>query len=147
MNDTRSQIMMMLFAWLPYVLVSWGYAKLSDGKFWSALGVLVAIRIFFSVIEALGSVLAWRLYGRKRQIERNLSMLRASNFPRREHSHEDFLTYLCRIEDDEAYSLQLRTTASQWRQVLAFFEDSGILLGMRMRDAADEALKFYSPKT
>lgn len=65
MNDTRSQIILTLFAWVPYVLVSWGYAKLSDGSFWSALGVLVAVRLFFGAIETLGSVLAWRLYGKK----------------------------------------------------------------------------------
>ncbi|MEW5943720.1 MAG: hypothetical protein AB1710_07705 [Pseudomonadota bacterium] len=146
MTDTRSQIIMASFAWVPYVLVSWGYARLSDGSFWSALGVLLAIRLFFSVIETLGSVFAWRLYGRRKMIERNLAMLRANNFPKRQYAHDDFLNYLSRIEDDETCPQQLKMAAKQWEQALAFFESSGILLGMRMHAAADAALDIYSPK-
>lgn len=146
MNDTRSQIIMALFAWVPYVLLSWGYAKLTDSGFWPALGVLLAIRLFFIVIETLGSVLAWRVYGRKKIIERNLSLLRANNFPKRQYAHDDFLVYLSRIENDDAYSQQLKTAAQQWEQVLAFYETSGIFLGMRMHAAADDALDIYSPK-
>lgn len=137
---------MALFAWVPYVLVSWGYATLSESSFWSVLGALLAIRIFFSVIETLGSVLAWRLYGRKQMIERNLSLLRANNFPKRQHAHDDFLNYLSRIEDDKACAQQTQIAARQWQQTLSFFESSGILVGMRMHAAADEALNIYSPK-
>ena len=140
MNELRSHIIMALFAWVPYVLVSWGYAKFSDGSFWSALGVLLAVRLFFSIIETLGSALAWRLYGRKKMIERNLSLLRANNFPKRQYAHDDFLSYLTRIETDEIYPQQLKIAAKQWEEVLDFFDSSGILLGMRMYAAADEAL-------
>ncbi|HQR19491.1 MAG TPA: hypothetical protein PKV98_01405 [Burkholderiaceae bacterium] len=146
MYDTRSQIIMAVFAWIPYVLVSWGYAKLTGGSFWPALGVLVVVRLFFSAIETLGSVLAWRIYGRKAVVERNLSLLRASNFPKRQNAHDDFLSYLGRIESDETSSQQLKAAAKQWEQVLAFFESSGILLGVRMHAAADAALDVYSPK-
>lgn len=146
MNDTPSKIIMALFAWVPYVLVSWGYANLSDGNFWSVLGVLLAVRFFFGVIETLGSVLAWRLYGRNKMIEKNLTMLRANNFPKRQYAHDDFLNYLSRIEGDETGPQQIKLAARQWEQVLAFFESSGILLGMRMHAATDEALNIYSPK-
>lgn len=146
MNDTRSQIIMALSAWVPYVLVSWGYAVVSDSSFWFALGVILAIRLFFSVIETLGSILTWRLYGRKKAIEKNLSMLRANDFPKRQYAHDDFLNYLSRIEDDATSPEQLKMAARQWEQALAFFESSGILLGMRMHAAADEALNIYSPK-
>lgn len=146
MNDTRSQLIMALFAWVPYVLVSWGYAKLSDSGFWSVLGVLLAARIFFSVIETLGSILAWRLYGRKMMIERNLSILRANNYPKRQYAHDDFLNYLSRIEVNDTFPQEIKIAARQWEQVLALFESFGILPGMRMHAAADEALNIYSPK-
>ncbi len=32
MNDTRSQIIIGLFAFVPYVLVSWGYTELTNGS-------------------------------------------------------------------------------------------------------------------
>jgi hypothetical protein len=146
MNDTRSQIIMGLFAWVPYVLVSWAYAKLSDGSFWAALGVLLGVRLFFGVIETLGSVLAWRVYGRKKAIEANLAVLRASAFPRRTYRHDDFLNYLSRIEDDESCTGDVKAAAKQWHQTLALYESMGILVGMRMHAAADAALDIYSPR-
>ena len=54
--------------------------------------------------------------------------------------------YLGRIENDEGHSEQLKAAAKQWYQVLAFFETSGILVGMRMHAAADDALDIYSPR-
>lgn len=130
---------------MPYVLVSWAYAKLSDGSFWAALGVLLGIRLFFGAIETLANILAWRVYGRKKAIEANLAMLRASGFPRRTHSHDDFLNYLSRIEDDESCSRDVKIAAKQWYHTLALFENMGILVGARMHAAADSALDIYSP--
>ena len=146
MNDTRSEIILALFAWVPYVLVSWGYANFSEGSFWSALGVLLAVRVFFGIIETLGRVIAWRFYGKKKMIERNLNLLHTNNFPKRQYAHDDFLSYLSRIEDDDTCPQEIKIAARQWEQVLALFESFGILPGMRMHAAADEALNIYSPK-
>ena len=146
MNDTRSEIILALFAWVPYVLVSWGYANFSEGSFWSALGVLLAVRVFFGIIETLGRVIAWRFYGKKKMIERNLNLLHTNNFPKRQYAHDDFLSYLSRIENDYTCPQEIKMAAKQWKQTLAFFENSGILLGMHMHTAADEALNIYSPK-
>ena len=142
------QIIMSLFAWVPYVLVSWGYSKLTHDSFWLALGVLLVIRIFFSIIETLGSVLTWRLYGRAKMVEINLSTLRNNNFPKRQYAHDDFGSYLSRIENDyeKNYPEQLKAVARQWDQTLVQSESFGILLGMRMHAAAEEALNIYSPK-
>lgn len=146
MNETRTQFIMALFAWIPYALVAWGYTKLSHGSYFSTLGILVAMRLFFSIIESVGSILSWRLYGKKKAIERNLTLLRSNKFPKRQYAHDNFLQYLVRIEQDESCPLQIKSAAKQWEQALALFEDSGILLGMRMYSAADEALNIYSPK-
>jgi hypothetical protein len=122
--------------------------KLTDGparEFWVALGVLLAIRLFFSIIEALGGILSWRVYGKKVMIERNLKLLRANHFPKREYAHDDFAGYLARIEQGPKYSEQLKAVAQQMYFVLSFFESAGMLSGMRMHAAADEALNIYSP--
>lgn len=137
---------MMFFVWVPYALVSWGYAHFSGGSFWSSLVVLLAVRLSFSVIETLGSIVAWRLYGKRKMIETNLNLLHANNFPVAQYAQSDFLNYLNHIEHEEDYSQQLKMAAIQWKQTLAFYEDVGILLGMRMHTAADEALKIYLPK-
>ncbi len=133
------------FAWIPYVLLSWGYAQVMDGDFWKVLGVLMAARLFFSVIETIGSIFSWRLYGKKKIVQLNLNILRFNNFPKREID-DDFLNYLARIEINDSHSMQLKAVAKNWEQSLAFFEHTGILIGMRMYAAADEALDIYSPK-
>lgn len=137
---------MAVFACVPYVLASWGCAKFSEVGFWPALGGIVAIRLLFGIVETLGSALAWHLYGKNQMIERNLSMLRSNNYPKRRFAHDDFLNYLSRLEEDDACPQQIKIAAKQWEQALAFFEGSGILLGMRMHAAADDALNIYSPK-
>ena len=50
------------------------------------------------------------------------------------------------IENNEEYSLQLKILATNWKNFLLFFENTGILMGVRMNAAADEALDLYSPK-
>ena len=136
----------LVFAWIPYVLLSWGYAQIMDGDFWKVLGVLIAVRLFFSVVETIGSIFSWRLYGKKKIVELNLNFLRSNNFPNRVLEHDDFLSYLIGIENNEEYSLQLKILATNWKNLLLFFENTGILMGVRMNAAADEALDLYSPK-
>lgn len=136
----------LVFAWIPYVLLSWGYAQIMDGDFWKVLGVLIAVRLFFSVVETIGSIFSWRLYGKKKIVELNVNFLRSNNFPNRLLEHDDFLSYLIGIENNEEYSLQLKILATNWKNLLLFFENTGILMGVRMNAAADEALDLYSPK-
>lgn len=149
MNDARSQTIMALFALVPYLLVSWAYMSLTNGNvsdFWKSLAVLLAMRFFFSVIETLGSVLSWRIHGKKIAIKKNLEVMQANNFPKRRYSHDDFLNYLARIEDDPECSTSLKAVAKQMEIVLATCESLGHLIGARMHAAADEALELYSPK-
>lgn len=134
------------FAWIPYVLLSWGYAQVMDDNFWKVLGVLIAARLFFSTIETIGSIFSWRLYGKKKIVQLNLNILEFNNFPKREFEHDDFLNYLARIEINDDFSVQLKVVAKNWEQSLAFFEHTGILIGMRMHAAAADALDIYSPK-
>lgn len=150
MNETKPLLILWAFSFVPYVLVSWAFTKWGDGEttsFWLVLGGLLLIRTFFGIIETLGSILSWRLYGQKLVVERNLAILRANGFPKRTYSHDDFLAYLSRIEDDPKTSPDLRARAKEFHFVLEFHENAGILVGMRMHAAAERALETYSPKS
>src|SRR6266436_4341709 len=103
MTDTKSTIIVMLLAWVPYSAVAWGYKVLTDGTaktFWYALGTLVGVRLFFSIIEGLGGILTWRVYGKRVAVQGPLAILRANNFPKRRYKEEDFQDYLAGIADD-----------------------------------------------
>lgn len=112
MNFMNPTLITLGFAWIPYVILSWGYAQIMDGNFWKVLGVLIAVRLFFSVIETIGSIFSWRLYGKKKIVELNVNFLRNNNFPNRVLEHDDFLSYLIGIENNEEYSLQLKILAT-----------------------------------
>lgn len=149
MNKTKPQLIIVGFSLVPYLLVSWGYAELTDGRtetFWTAFGVLVGFRLFFSVIETLGSVLSWRLYGRKLMVQKMLEALRTNTFPKRFYSHDDILGYLARIEDSEEVSSSVKSAAKQLEFMLVTFENLGILAGARMYSATEAALEVYSPR-
>ena len=149
MNNPRSQTIVAAFAFVPYLVIAWGYMAIADGgakEFWGALAALVVVRLFFSIIETLGSVLSCRLYGRKFMVQKYLKLLRANNFPKRKYAHDDFLGYLARVEDDPTSSPSTRAAAKEIEFYLGTFESLGILLGMRMHSAAELALEQYSPR-
>jgi hypothetical protein len=150
MRDTKSTIIAMLFAWVPYTAVAWGFMALTDGRaktFWYALGALLAVRLFFSIIEGLGGILSWRIYGRRFAVQRALAVLGANNFPKRKYAEEDFQTYLDAIKDDPECQESVRKGANEIQLVLSAFERFGILLGMRMHSASEVAFDVYSPKS
>jgi hypothetical protein len=150
MNDARSYIILAIFTLVPYTLVSSAYMALSDGgakEFWGAFGVLIAIRTFFSLIETLGGVLSWHLYGKKLTVEKFLQFLRTNNFPEREYEHDSFLNYLARIDDGAEYPSSVKAAAKQMHLLLETYESIGILLGARMNAASEVALDIYSPRS
>lgn len=139
-----------IFAAIPYVLVTWGYTKLTDGDanaFWVALGVLLGIRLFFYTIETLGDVLSWRLYRRRIAVDNALTFFRANGYPPREYEHDDLGNYLARIQDDPHYLQPLRNSAVELERTLTFIEGLGILVGARTWAAFEAALDSYAPRS
>ena len=150
MNDTRSQLIMMMFALIPYAGVSWAYVALTNGSakdFWIAFGILLAVRLFFSIIETLGSVLSWNVYGKKTLVERYVAYFRSKNFPPRKYADDDFLNYLARLDGDAQVAASVRASAKELEGGLVACEGIGILVGMRMHAAAEAALDVYSPRS
>jgi len=145
----KSAVIVSAFAAVPYLLVAWGYAALVGGGaivFWIGLAVLLGARLFFALIEMVGSSLAWRLHGRRIMVDNFLSFLRTKNFPRRYYDHDDFTNYLDRVENDDALSLSLRRDAREWYKFLGILEDLGIVIGARMHSATEIAFETYSPR-
>lgn len=141
-------IIVATFSFIPYLLVSWGYMVLVNGgsrQLWGALGVLIAIRLFFSLIETLGSILYWRLYGKTLTVNKFLELLQTNNYPKREYQQDDVLAYLHRIQEGP-YADPIKRSAREMYFLLSTFESMGILLGMRTYDAAEVALGLYSSK-
>lgn len=134
---------------VPYLLVAWGYVALSGGglgTFWTALASLIGARLFFAVIEFLGGVLVWRLWGRKVMVDKIFRWLSAGQFPMRYYEHDDFLNYLERVRQDHASSVELKYAARAIEGFLEVAEGSGVLVGMRAHSASEIALERYSPR-
>lgn len=149
-SQTNPFLVTAAFAFVPYALVAWGYTELADGNcemFWTAFGVLLGARLFFSIIESLGGILWWRLYGKKNTVQKVLEMLRVNRFPLREYKHDDISNYIARIKGNDEILPPVKIAAYQLEFLLATSEDRGILEGARIFSAAEIALDAYSPKS
>jgi hypothetical protein len=142
----KSALVVWLFSLVPYAAVSLGYMTFTDGgrkEFLSAFGVLLVVRLFFSIIEGLGTALMWRLYGKKQTVQKYLAFFRAHKFPMRKDAHEHFWDYLPRIEDNPDVSDAVKSAA---REIDMMLRSGGIITSIRMCDAAEEAFELYSPR-
>lgn len=134
----------------PYVLVAWAYVKFFDphGSFWIAIAVLLGVRLFFSVIEFVGSVVAWRIYGRQHSVHTMLQFLIANKFPMRKYVFDDPSTYLFRLRDKtdvSDVSDDTRGAARQIEAILDFLDEIALVYSWRARAAFERALDIYAP--
>jgi len=107
--------------------------------------VLLGVRRCFSVIETLGNVLDWRLYGRKLAVGNAVAFLKASEYPTRKYSHDNFGNYLARIQDDPEYPATLRRSVREIEHMLPMVEQVGISVGVRAHSTFEAALDVYAP--
>ncbi len=142
----KNQVIAALVSLAVYCAVAWLAAKTLGISFWSALGVLLAARLFFGLVEGLAGIINWRLFGKRQTIAGFLQVLRTNNFPLRYNREDHFLSYLARVEDDEKSSETLRRSAKDFERVLSLAEQQGVLAGMRMHAASEIALEAYSPR-
>lgn len=142
----KTQLIGGMIAFIPYLVIAWGFTKITEVTFWPALGWLLGVRLIFAIVETLGGVLAWRVYGRGKAVDGMLQFLRANKFPKRRWRYDDFMDYLSSIEKDDASPRELRSSAREMQTLLGLYENVGILPGMRMHSASEAALEIYSPK-
>jgi hypothetical protein len=146
MNETASASIVFALCLVPYAAVSWAYAAFVDGgwpDFWKCFGVLTAVRLFFSVIEGMGGILVWRIYGRSVAVAHWLKFFRENNFPPKEYASDDFGNYRARLMALYKRPTDVPYLASEIESLLLSYEQRGILVGMRMNAAIEEAFRRY----
>jgi hypothetical protein len=147
-TNTKAHVISALYAFVPYIPLAWIYSALEGGSaraFWKGLGVLIAAKLLFTIIEAIGSTVAWRLHGRRRLISQFVEFLNANNLPKREFAQDDLGRYLARLSDKK-YDESVRRLAIEINQSRLLMENAGPLVGMRYAAAWEAALDIYSPK-
>jgi hypothetical protein len=148
LRETKERVITAALGSVPYVLLAWAFSEVGGGlarDFWSVLGVLVVARLFFNVVDFVGSVLAWRAYGKRVMVQRFAAILRARGFPPRRFMQDSTDTYLCRVSEDPEYSADAKELAREIERALVMSENTGLLFGMRIRAAWDAALERHSP--
>lgn len=145
-KDHNSHLQLSLTVGL-YLLIINAIIRLSDTEFsWSVVGLLLGLRVFFWIIESVGSALCWRLFDRKIAVENVLNFLREHEFPKKEYSDDNLGDYLSRIQDNQ-YPIILRRTAGAVEGTLAICEQFGVWVGYRIRSIWETALQVYTPRS
>jgi hypothetical protein len=68
MLDTKTWAIRCAFSLLVYAAAAWGWKALTNGDggvFWAALAWLVGIRLWFSLVDAMGGWIAWLIYTKR----------------------------------------------------------------------------------
>jgi hypothetical protein len=148
MNETVLPWIGFGLAMVPYVAVAWGYTYFTNGRqpeFWQALGILLAIRLFFSIIESIGQFLAWRIFVRRHTVAQLVGLLRSSKFPPKRYFDDDFSNYCARLLADQPSKSEpdYIRHAQEIQTLLLTQEQRGIVAGMRMHAAMETAFEQY----
>lgn len=147
-KNNQEALILWGFSMLPYLAIAWFAANFIEEKpeeIWKMLGLLLGARFFFSLIEWLGSVLSWRMYGKKATAQKYQAFLSSKKFPARE-GNEDLDSYLYRILFVDESPAPLRENAWILSTELQAANANGLMAGLRLNSAANAALDAYSPK-
>ena len=147
MNTGRDNLLLVLFSLVPYIFVAWAYSELvNSDSMWIPFFVLIGARLFFGLIEFLGTIISWNLFSKNRMAEHFLGILRANKFPVRRMAHFDIGDYLVGTSDDDQNPVNIRMVAHSLYEALLAAEVRGIIEGRRIESAMSAALDAYSPR-
>jgi hypothetical protein len=146
-RDFKTQFIGNLIASAPYLLVIWGVVALVPSvSFWEALVLVIGSRFMIGLVETLGLILSWQVYGREKAVMDFVALLHHNRFPARYNKGDDFLNYLGSIDNDDTLDPDVRQSAREMGSLLGMYESMGILQGARMHNASERALEAYSPR-
>ena len=146
-RDFKTQFVGNLIASAPYLLVVWGVAAMFPSvSFFKALVLVVGVRFMIGLVETLGLVFSWQVYGREKAVMDFVAVLHHNKFPGRYDKNGDFLHYLASIDNDETLDPDVRQSAREMGSLLRMYENIGLLQGARMRNVSELALEAYSPR-
>jgi len=146
MNESKASLIGFGFAMVPHLAVAWGYVYFIDGgqpTFWLALGILIAVRLFFSIMEAVGSDLAWRFFARQKMVAYLLGIFRANAFPAKKYADDDFGNYCARLLHAQPKKPDCIRHLEYIQTFLLIHEKRGIFDGLRMHTVVDTAFAQY----
>lgn len=148
MTESQTKFAVLALSVIPYAAVAWGYEWFVGGgrrDFWMAMGVLIAVSAFISVIEGIGGIIVWRVIGKKRMVDDFVRVFRANEFPAPEVETDDLSNYLARLIGDTKLKPDCIRVAYEFEALGLAAENRGILAGMRFHAAAEQAFKQYTP--
>ena len=138
MNMRHTVLIGSVLSLLPYPLLAWAYAALTnDGgwiAFWAALRALIAARVLFAVLEWIGGLFAWHLYGKKLMIARLVAAFEQPKAPLQSLEKEDA------VFNFDALPVHLQMELLRW------MAGEGLLKDMRTEGALMLALQQHLAK-
>ena len=84
--------------------------------FWRALGVIVAAKIGFFVLDAISDSVWWRLKGRERVVDSFVEFLAVNKMPFPGAAVNNYCEYLGRVAYDTGMSQVVRNAAAQAKE-------------------------------
>lgn len=148
----RSWVVLIVSA-IAYSGIAGAFTFLTDGDrkfFFIVIGCLIALRLFYEVLEVAVGIAVWRLYGRRVAVENYVKAMRDARMPRRYYSTDDVGNYLARIQNGYSYEAgkvtpEALNTAKEFDRVMGSVrEQSGMIAEARTWDAIKRAYESYT---
>jgi hypothetical protein len=134
-------------SFIPYLMLAWAASELLDNTgFWEALGWLLGLRLFFGIVEMIGGILSWRVYGKRVSTGFFVQALREGGFPPRYDVYADADEYFDQVIADETQSLDTKVACGAFMGSIKAYRGVGLLPGLRIGSAWEAALEIHSPK-
>lgn len=147
MSDGWFFLLAFLSPLLQNMVLAWVFTAITNGNsatFWTAFVVLVAIRLFFYLVDAIFNALSFTLYRKRYVVRKLVEDFRRFGFPLRENLNEDWLMYLQRLQQSESIAFPVRRAAAFIEGQYEFAEKSGFLLARQSESAMEAAVDAWS---
>jgi hypothetical protein len=132
---------------LQNLILAWAFTAITNGNsstFWTAFVTLIGIRLFFTVVDSLFSVLSFTFYRKKFVVQQLVNDFRRFEFPKREDLNEDWLAYLKRLQETESLPFTVRRTAAFLEGQCELADKSGFVMGRQSEAVMEAAVNAWS---
>jgi hypothetical protein len=109
-------------------------------SFWCTLAVLFSVYLLIGLKRLIWSTIVWRLWARRREVDRITAVLRASGLPPLDYGDSDPESYFAHTKANPALPCDVRIHAAECGIALNLLASShGLLTSLRVHRAWDEA--------
>lgn len=146
MNETQSKLWFSGVAYIPYVVLAYGFNWLTNGSnsdLGTTLAVLLGGRLLYALIDGITAEIAWRVDGKKRAIEAFLKLMRETDMPKRDNAKDSLADYLNYLDSDYEKDPVIRSAARQISTIIEQSHYEGLRGGIRIENAAQLAYERY----